>query len=123
MNDLIDAKLPRGYKWSDSAVIKEPSPYVGSSFGKYCYFYPVDNDLYIKGMFHNYDKDKHKIVNVIVKLANYKALTAVEAINVLCKDVVVAHNTIFTVWNKLGLPLGLIQPVLRPLIQQNLQEA
>jgi hypothetical protein len=123
MNDLIEAKLPKSYKWNDDAVIKETSPYIRSSFGRYCYFYPIEDDLYIKGMLHNYNKEKHKVSNIVVKLTNYKQLTATKAINILCQDVVIAHSMIFTVWKKLGLTLGLIQPVLRPLIQQNLQEA
>lgn len=123
MYNLVEAKLPKGYKWSDTIVIKETSPYIRSSFGRYCYFYPIKDDLYIKGMFHNYDKEKHKVANIVVKLTSYKQLTATEAISILCQDVVIAHAMIFTVWKKLGLPLGLIQPVLRPLIQQNLQEA
>lgn len=118
---IIECKLPKGRKWSDKEVIKETSPYStkygGQLFcphGKYCCFYPIENDLYIKGMFNKVDKDKQKIVNIVVKLTDYKSLTGVEAWNILSEQVF-TESMILNVWNKLGLRLGFTVPILRDL--------
>ena len=62
-------------------VIKETSPYCARyggqlycPHGKYCYFYPIGEDLYIKGMFSKVDKSKQESVNIPVKLTNYKEI-------------------------------------------------
>ena len=100
---VIECKLPKGYKWSDSDVIKMDSPYCGeyghkvyAPYGKYCYFYSIDNDLYIKGMFHRYENKKH--INVSVKLINYRNLTGIEAWNILSGEVI-SESMILDVWN------------------------
>lgn len=118
---LTEAKLPKGCKWSDCAVIEKNSPYVskhGSAtfapYGKCCLFYPINGDLYIKGVFHKFDRSKRRIVNVIAKLSDYKSLTAVEAIDFM-RLTTTSQGMIIEVWHDLGLPLGLMQPVLRPL--------
>ena len=112
---IIECKLPKGYKWSDSDVIKELSPYgVGSFYGKYCCFYPIDNDLYIKGMFSKSIKEEGRIKNVIVKLTNYKNLTANNAWEILT-GCTYAYSMIAIVWYKLGLRLGFMTPILKDL--------
>lgn len=120
-SEIIECKLPKGRKWSDEGVIKETSPYCARyggqlycPHGKYCCFYPVGEDLYIKGMFSKADKDKQKIVDVIVKLTNYKNLTGVEAWNILSEQVF-TESMILNVWNKLGLRLGFTIPILKDL--------
>lgn len=120
-SEIIECKLPKGRKWSDKEVIKESSPYCaiygGQLFcphGKYCYFYPIENDLYIKGMFNKEDKDKQKIVDIVVKLTDYKNLTGVEAWNILSEQAF-TESMILSVWNKLGLCLGFTIPMLKDL--------
>lgn len=121
ISEIIECKLPKGRKWSDKEAIKETSPYCSKyggqlycPHGKYCCFYPIGEDLYIKGMFNKADKDKQKIVDVIVKLTNYKNLTGVEAWNILSEQVF-TESMILSVWNKLGLRLGFTVPILRDL--------
>lgn len=131
-NEIIECKLPKGRKWSDPDVIKTGSPY--STFykynrnehGKYCYFYPIDNDLYIKGMFSYQRKVRFKHEdgyytegwvldkNVIVKLTNYKNLTGVEAWATLSEQAS-TESMILGVWNKLGIRLGFTVPILKDL--------
>lgn len=120
-NEIIECKLPKGRKWSDKEVIKETSPYSAKyggqlycSHGKYCCFYPIGEDIYIKGMFSKADKDRQKIVDAIVKLTNYKNLTGVEAWNILSEQVF-TESMILSVWNKLGLRLGFTVPMLKDL--------
>lgn len=120
-NKIIECKLPNGRKWSDKEAIKETSPYCarygGQLFcphGKYCCFYPIENDLYIKGMFNKVDKDKQKIVDIVVKLTDYKDLTGVEAWSLLSEQVF-TESMILSVWNKLGLRLGFTIPILKDL--------
>lgn len=120
-SEIIECKLPKGRKWSDKEVIKEASPYSGKyggqlfcPYGKYCYFYPIGEDLYIKGMFNKVDKDKQKVVNIVVKLTDYKNLTGIEAWNILSEQVF-TESMILNVWNKLGLHLGFTYPILRDL--------
>ena len=120
-SEVVECKLPKGRKWSDEGVIKETSPYCARyggqlycQHGKYCCFYPVGEDLYIKGMFSKADKDKQKIVDVIVKLTNYKNLTGVEAWSILAEQVF-TESMILNVWNKLGLRLGFTIPILKDL--------
>lgn len=118
-SEIIECKLPKGRKWSDKEVVKETSPYCARYGGqlfypheKYCCFYPVENDLYIKGMFNKVDKGKQKVVNVVVKLTDYKNLTGIEAWNILSEQVF-TESMILSVWNKLGLRLGFIIPILK----------
>lgn len=120
-SEIIECKLPKGRKWPDKEVIKETSPYCakygGQLFcphGKYCYFYPIEEDLYIKGMFNKVDKYKQKVVNIVVKLTNYRSLTGVEAWNILSEQVF-TENMILSVWNKLGLRLGFMVSILKDL--------
>ena len=120
-NEIIECKLPKGKKWSDKEVIKETSPYYARyggqlycPHGKYCYFYPIGEDLYIKGMFSKADKGKQEIVNIPVKLTNYKNLTGIEAWNLLSEQVF-AESMILGVWNKLGIRLGFTVPILKEL--------
>lgn len=120
-NEIIECKLPKGKKWSDKEVIKETSPYCARCggqlycpHGKYCYFYPIGEDLYIKGMFSKADKGKQEIVNIPVKLTNYKKLTGIEAWNLLSKQVF-TESMILSVWNKLGIRLGFTVPILKDL--------
>lgn len=120
-SEIIECKLPKGRKWSDKEVIKETSPYStkyhGQLFcphGKYCCFYSIENDLYIKGMFNKVDKDKQKIVDIVVKLTDYKNLTGIEAWSILSEQVF-TESMILSVWNKLGLRLGYTVPILRDL--------
>ena len=113
--EITECKLPKGHKWSDGSVIKEPSPYgVGSSYGKYCCFYPIGDDLYIKGMFSKFIKEERKIKNVVVKLPDYKSLTANQACEILT-ECISAYSMIRTVWNKLGLRQGYMVPILKDL--------
>lgn len=114
-NVIVECKLPKGYKWNDECVIKEPSPYgLGSGYGKHCYFYPIGEDLYIKGMFSKLIKEERKIKNVVVKLPDYKSLTAIQACEILT-ECVNAYSMIHTVWNKLGLRQGYMTPILKDL--------
>lgn len=120
-NEIVECKLPKGRIWSDEEVIKETSPYsarYGSQLfcphGKYCYFYPIGNDLYIKGMFNKMNKSKQKIVDIVVKLTDYKSLTGVEAWSILSEQVF-TESMILNVWNKLGLCLGFTVPMLKDL--------
>lgn len=122
-NEIIECRLPKGRKWSDKEAIKEAikeaSPYYAKyggqlycPYGKYCYFYPIGEDLYIKGMFSKVDKGKQEIVNILVKLTNYKNLTGIEAWNLLSEQVF-TESMILSVWNKLGIRLGFTVPILR----------
>lgn len=112
---IVECKLPKGHKWTDSDVIKEPSPYgIGFGYGKYCCFYPIGEDLYIRGMFSKLFKEERKIKNIVVELTNYKNLTGIEAWNVLSNEVI-TESMILNVWNKLGLKLGFMKPVLKDL--------
>lgn len=120
-NEVVECRLPKGRKWSDEEVIKETSPYCARyggqlyyPHGKYCYFYPIGEDLYIKGMFSKADKGKQEIVNIPVKLTNYKNLTGIEAWNLLSEQVF-TESMILSVWNKLGIRLGLTVPILKDL--------
>lgn len=118
-SEIIECKLPKGRKWSDPNVIKELSPYCGkyshkvyAPYGKYCLFYPIGHDLYVKGMFHRYENKKR--VNISVKLVNYKNLTGIEAWNILSGKVI-SESMILDAWNKLGLRLGFMTPILKDL--------
>lgn len=120
-SEVVEYKLPKGRKWSDKEVIKETSPYCARyggklyfPHGKYCYFYPIREDLCIKGMFSKVDKNKQEIVDIPVKLTNYKNLTGIEAWTLLSKQVF-TESMILNVWNKLGLHLGFTYPILRDL--------
>lgn len=120
-SEVVECKLPKGRKWSDKEVIKENSPYCaryGSQLycphGKYCYFYPIGEDLYIKGMFSKADKSKQEIVNIPVKLTNYKNLTGIEVCTLLSEQVL-TEGMVLSVWNKLGIRLGFTSPVLKNL--------
>lgn len=120
-SEVAECKSPKGRKWSDKEVIKETSPYCARyggqlycPHGKHCYFYPIGEDLYIKGMFSKVDKSKQEIVNIPVKLTNYKNLTGIEAWNLLSKQVF-AESMILSVWDKLGIRLGIIVPILKDL--------
>ena len=120
-SEVVECKLPKGRKWSDKEVIKETSPYCrgyGSQLycphGKYCYFYPIGEDLYIKGMFSKVDKSKQEIVNIPVKLTNYKNLTGIEAWTLLSEQVL-TESMVLSVWNKLGIRLGFTVHALKDL--------
>lgn len=120
-SEVVECKLPKCRKWSDKEVIKETSPYCtrygGQLYcphGKHCYFYPIGEDLYIKGMFSKVDKSKQEIVNIPVKLTNYKNLTGIEAWALLSEQVL-TESMVLNVWNKLGLHLGFTYPILRDL--------
>lgn len=120
-SEVVECKLPKGRKWSAKEVIKETSPYCARyggqlycPHGKYCYFYPIGEDLYIKGMFSKVDKSKQEIVDIPVKLTNYKNLTGIEAWNLLSKQVF-TESMILSVWDKLGIRLGIIVPILKDL--------
>lgn len=121
ISEIVECKLPKGRKWSDNEVIEEATPYCGGynnrffyPHGKYCYFYPIGEDLYIKGMFNKIDKSKQKIVDIIVKLTDYKDLTGVEAWSILSEQGF-TESMILSVWNKLGLRLGYTIPILKDL--------
>lgn len=120
-SEVVECKLPKGIKWSDKEVIIETSPYCARyggqlycPHGKYCYFYPIGEDLYIKGMFSKADKNKQEIVNIPVKLTNYKSLTGIEAWSILSEQVF-TESMVLSVWNKLGIRLGFTVPVLKNL--------
>lgn len=120
-SEIIECKLPKGRKWSDKEIIKESSPYCvrygGQLFrphGKYCCFYPIGEDLYIKGMFSKVDKSKQEIVNIPVKLTNYKNLTGIEAWSLLSEQSF-TESMILSVWDKLGIRLGFTVPILKDL--------
>lgn len=120
-SEVVECKLPKGRKWSDKEVIKETSPYCvrygGKLYyphGKYCYFYPIGEDLYIKGMFSKADKSKQEIVDIPVKLTNYKSLTGIEAWTLLSEQVF-TESTILNVWNKIGLKQGYMVTILKDL--------
>lgn len=68
---------------------------------------PVD-----EGMFHRYENKKR--VNISVKLVNYKNLTGIEAWNILSGKVI-SESMILDAWNKLGLRLGFMTPILKDL--------
>lgn len=118
-SEVAECKLPKGRKWSDKEVIKETSPYraryggqLYCPHGKYCYFYPIGEDLYIKGMFSKAYKIKQEIINIPVKLTNYKSLTGIEAWSILSEQVF-TESMVLSVWNKLGIRLGFTVPILR----------
>lgn len=120
-SEIVECKLPKGRKWSDDDVIEETSPYctryhsqLFCPHGKYCYFYPIGEDLYIKGMFNKMDKSKQKVINIVAKLTGYKNLTGVEAWNILSEQGF-TESMILNVWNKLGLRLGYTIPILKDL--------
>ena len=120
-SEVVECKLPKGRKWSDKEVIKETSPYCARyggqlyfPHGKYCYFYPIGEDLYIKGMFSKADKSKQEIVNIPVKLTNYKNLTGIEAWTLLSEQVL-TESMVLSVWNKLGIRLGFTVHALKDL--------
>ena len=120
-SEIVECKLPKGRKWSDKEVIKETSPYCARyrgqlyyPHGKCCYFYPIGEDLYIKGMFSKVDKSKQEIVNIPVKLTNYKNLTGIEAWTLLSEQVL-TESMVLSAWNKLGIRLGFTSPVLKNL--------
>ena len=120
-SEIVECKLPKGRKWSDKEVIKETSPYCAKyggqlyyPHGKCCYFYPIGEDLYIKGMFSKVDKNKQEIVSIPVKLTNYKNLTGIEACTLLSEQVL-TESMVLSVWNKLGLHLGFTYSILRDL--------
>ena len=120
-SEIAECKLPKGKKWSDDIVIRETSPYYakygGQLFyphGKYCYFYPIGEDLYIKGMFNKVDEGKQKNVNISVKLSDYKNLTGIEVWGLLSEQVF-TESMILSVWNKLGIRLGFTVPILKDL--------
>lgn len=120
-SEIVECKLLKGREWSDEEVIKEVSPYSARyggklyyPHGKYCYFYPIGEDLYIKGMFSKVDKSKQKIVNIPVKLTDYKNLTGIQAWSILSEQVF-TESMILSVWNKLKIRLGFTVPVLKDL--------
>ena len=63
-------------------------------------------------MFSKVDKSKQEIVNIPVKLTNYKNLTGIEAWSLLSEQVF-TESMILSVWNKLGIRLGFTVPILR----------
>lgn len=65
-------------------------------------------------MFSKADKGKQEIVNILVKLTNYKNLTGIEAWNLLSEQVF-TESMILSVWNKLGIRLGFTVPILKDL--------
>ena len=78
-SEVVECKLPKGRKWSDKEAIKETSPYCARyggqlyyPHGKYCYFYPIGEDLYIKGMFSKVDKSKQEIVDISEKIGAFE---------------------------------------------------
>ena len=112
-SEIVECKLPKGRKWSDKEVIKETSPYraryggqLYCSHGKHCYFYPIGEDLYIKGMFSKADKGKQEIVNIPIKLTNYKNLTGIEAWTLLSEQVL-TESMVLNVWKGRNLAVSL----------------
>ena len=65
-------------------------------------------------MFSNADKGKQEIVNIPVKLTNYKNLTGIEVWNLLSEQAF-TDSMILSVWNKLGIRLGFTVPILKDL--------
>ena len=63
-------------------------------------------------MFSKVDKSKQEIVNIPVKLTNYKNLTGIEAWTLLSEQVF-TESMILSVWDKLGIHLGFIVHVLK----------
>ena len=57
-------------------------------------------------------KNKQEIVNIPVKLTNYKSLTGIEAWSILSEQVF-TESMVLSVWNKLGIRLGFTVPILR----------
>lgn len=119
ISEIVECKLPKGRKWSDNEVIEETSPYCARyhsqlfcPHGKYCYFYPIGEDLYIKGMFNKMDKSKQKVIDIVAKLTGYKNLTGIEAWSILSGQDF-TESMILSVWNKLGLRLGYTIPILK----------
>ena len=104
-------KANRDYKREHGICVKCGKNRVAPN-RKYCLFYPIGHDLYVKGMFHRYENKKR--VNISVKLVNYKNLTGIEAWNILSGKVI-SESMILDAWNKLGLRLGFMTPILKDL--------
>ena len=106
MNQLKEAKLPKGRKWTDEAVITKKDP---NLMQPKIQFYPIGDDLYIKGFYIRYKRETSKKEIPVVVLPNYRNTTAAQ-INTKYEIPVLLQSMICTVWRELGLKQGLILP-------------
>ena len=114
MTNLKESRLPKGLKWTDGCVItKQEKNLVNPTIQ----FYPYGDDLYIKGLYLIYSKDKdgkHHCKKPVVVLNSYKQYTAIQ----VCVDYDFCYNPLLqsiicSVWNELGLRQGYTEPILR----------
>lgn len=110
MKQFEKANLPKGRKWSDSGVITKKDP---NLMQPKIQFYPIDTDLYIKGLYIQYEKGTHKKKVVTVVLHNYRNTTATQ-INMEYDIPVLIQSMICTVWRELGLRQGLMVSMFAP---------
>lgn len=97
-------KLPKGYKWTDEAVITKIDNNLNN---KKVQFYPIGNDLYIKGFYIIYNKTTGKKSIPVTVIPKYKDYTASQ-FNRKFDVPIIMQNMICQVWRELGLPLGFV---------------
>lgn len=102
MKNLEETKLPKGRKWTDESVITKVDKNLMQSKIQ---FYPIDNDLYIKGLYIRYKKGTNKGEVPIMVLHNYKNTTAAQ-FNAEYNISILIQSMICTVWRELGLRQG-----------------
>lgn len=100
--NLQEAKLPKGQKWTDSEVITKKNANLILSKMQ---FYPIGDELYIKGVGYRIRKDTGKREILTVILPNYKSKTASQ-VHIECNVPVIMQSTICDVWRELGLRQG-----------------
>ena len=102
-----EAKLPKGYKWRDDAVIK-----LTGNYGEKYSFYPIGNDLYIRPYtLVGYNTKNNKIA----RAENYRELTTSEFAYGLKEGV---QDIAAILWRQLGLSLCYTEPILRDIGQK-----
>ena len=120
MSDLVEAKLPKGRKWTDEDVIIVKNKEI---IGGRISFYPVGDNLYTKGLWVKFKKAVGKTKESgysyhsefpTILIENYKALTAVE-VNTRYEFSPLLQGIICMVWRRLGLRQGYMVPLLRDL--------
>lgn len=123
----IANKLPKGCKWSDGTKYSLKS-------GKYCVgesyvLYIINDDIYIKGFYHNafiwaHDendvlklyKAPKEIRNQIVIIKNWQSMNIHEVLpHIYEESTPFFENCLMKFWKENGGRVGLIVPVLRDL--------
>lgn len=110
MKRFEESKLPKGRKWTDGEVITRKDTNLMQSKIQ---FYPIGDDLYIKGLCIRYKKDTNKKEIPVLVLRGYRNTTAAQ-INMEYNIPVLVQNIICTVWRELGLRQGLMVSMFAP---------